>query len=365
MNSSNYNTLHVVQHLSPGGIETIALDFAERLDNCFILSLEGNRAEAQAHWPRLLILNDKIVFADKQPGIDLGLAFRIKHLILQRNIHVVHTHHIGPMLYGGLGARLAGVKCIMHTHHDAWHLTNHKAARVTRLANRLVRPINVANAKGVANAVKRRAGCLSRTIYNGIDTQRFKPSSQSAARHLFKLDRTKTWIGTAGRLDEVKGQDLLLDALFRLPSNVCLAVAGAGPEARNLRYIAKNLGIQHRVKFLGLVNDMPSFYNALDVYCMPSRNEGFPLAPLEAQACGTPCVVTRVGSSIEAICPDTGISVAPNCSLALKQGIESQIARLSKLQSPRNFVTQDKDVNCMVGSYQDLARSFLTQGKIS
>ena len=352
-------TLQIVQHLAPGGIESIALDFLDHSENCFVLSLEGTRSESMAHWPRLARYDAKINFADKKSGLDFGLPGRIVRLIKSLDIEVVHTHHIGPMLYGGLAARLAGVKCSLHTHHDSWHLADDKASRLTRLANRFLGPINVANAKGVAGEVERRAKCDVRTIYNGIDTHRFRPADREDSLARFELDPSKTWVGCAGRLTQVKGQDLLLEAFVNLPDHVHLAIAGAGEQSDALKQLTEQLGIKDRVRFLGLVEDMPAFYSAMDLYCMPSRNEGFPLAPLEAQACGTPCVVTHVGSSIEAICPESGLAVEANSPDALHDGLAKQLDQLEQLHRPRHFVMKDKDVRSMVDAYSTLASSIL------
>lgn len=361
MNRTTPNTLHIVQHLAPGGIETIALDFLEFQSNCHVLSLEGTRGANIGSWPRLEKYDSQIWFASKQPGVDGSLPFKIRRLIKKLKIEVVHTHHIGPLLYGTLGARLAGVKSCIHTHHDAWHLRNEKAAKLTRLATRWLRPMCVADADIVASAVISKTQSPVQVVYNGIDTERFRPTNKEVAQAALGLSSGNIWIGTAGRLTRVKGQDLLIEALFSLPLKVNLAIAGDGDYARFLRLLANNLGVSDRVRFLGHCDDMPMFYNALDIYCMPSRNEGFPLAPLEAQACGVPCVMTKVGASIEALCPDTGVSVKSGCRNALHDGIYTLLNRLEEKEvgEPREFVRQGKDTRQMVETYDDLGWSML------
>jgi len=70
--------------------------------------------------------------------------------------NVVHTHHIGPLLYAGIAARLSGVKHLIHTEHDAWHLNNSRRCKLQRWAIRLTRPQLIADANSVAVSVKKK-----------------------------------------------------------------------------------------------------------------------------------------------------------------------------------------------------------------
>ena len=351
-------TLQVVQHLHPGGIETMALDlmrFTEQGQEVHVVSLEGEKGAALAAWKRLVPLAERLHFLEKPPGVSLPTLFRLRRLIRVLDPEVVHTHHIGPMLYGGLAARLAGVRRVIHTEHDAWHLRRAPERKRQSLIIALVRPTLVADARVVAQELKAiYPGRRFQVIANGIDTERFTPGDKSAARRSLGLPEGVPLIGCAARLEEVKGHDVLLTALNLMPADVHVALAGSGSLEDSLRSRARKLGIAGRVHFLGNVEDMPAFYRAIDVFCLPSNREGMPLSPLEAQACGTPCVVTDVGGSREALCPATGTFVPPRAPGLMAASLERHLESTPPV-SPREFVLARGDVRRMARAYRELA----------
>lgn len=353
--------VQVVQHLSPGGIETMSLDlgkFALEGHEVHIVSLEGQRDEALVRWPRLVAYADRLHFMNKQPGVHPGLVWQLSRLLRKLHAQVVHTHHIGPMLYGGLAARLAGIRTLIHTEHDAWHLNDPRNLSIVRRCNTWLKPQVVADAFMIASTLKEKiVGLRPTVIHNGIDTEHFSPGSKFRARNTLGLPASATLIGCAARLHRVKGHQVLLDALFRLPRSVHLALAGAGEEEVALRRHVKELGLEKRVHFMGHVENMVEFYRAVDVFCLASLNEGLPLSPLEAQSCGTPVVLTDVGACIEAVCPQTGVIVPSGDPLALAQAIESVLARSYSSRSPRDFVVAQRDVRQMVSRYGALAKA--------
>ncbi len=349
--------LHIVQHLAPGGLEVMALELARAQSKAgrpaLVLSLEGEAEAAIRHWPRLEGERQRLIFLGKRPGLDHALPLRLARLFRRLRPSCVHTHHVGPLLYAGPAARLAGVAARLHTEHDAWHLANPRRARLVRAALALAGPVLVADAPDVAEAVRRAVGSLPRVVLNGVDTTRFTPGDQAAARAALGLPQGRPIIGIAARLERVKGVDIALDALALLPGDALLAVAGGGGEEAALRAQVAALGLGERVRFLGLVQDTARFYPALDVLCVPSRNEGLPLAPLEAQACGVPVVAARVGGVATALCPATGRLVAPEDPAALAAGLAATLAQPGG--NPRPFVLRQASLAAAADAYLTLA----------
>jgi glycosyltransferase involved in cell wall biosynthesis len=103
-----------------------------------------------------------------------------------------------------------------------------------------------------------------------------------------------------GALIPRKGQDLLVQALPRLPG-VTLLFAGQGQYRRALEKQAEELGVDRRIGFLGSVphDRLPRIYAAADVMALPSSSEGLANAWVESLACGTPIVITDVGGARE------------------------------------------------------------------
>ena len=359
MNANKQQTinLQVVQHLSAGGIETMALDllrYADKNEHMLLISLEGRKEDALTHWPVLRPFSDKLIFFDKQPGWQLKLIWQLRNWMKQRTINSVHTHHIGPLIYAGIASKFAGVKKLIHTEHDVWHLSNRKRRLLQSILIKLTSPIMVADANIVAKVIKSYWPHLHvQTIHNGIDTERFKPGDSHSARLKLGLPADVTLVGCSGRLEPVKGQKTLIDAFTHLPANVHLAIAGSGSCENQLRQQTKTLGLDKRVHFLGRIDDMPSFYQAIDLFCLPSQKEGMPLAPLEAQACGARAVVTDVGGSAEALCPKTGYLVPANDSEKMAEQLNIALAE-KNTQSPRDFVIANGDVRSMAKSYASL-----------
>ena len=347
----------IVQHLQPGGIETMALDLMLRASpetDVFIASLEGTRDDAVRQWPRLRPYQKRLHFLEKKPGHDISALYQLWQLMVKERIDIVHTHHIGPMLYGGIAARLSNVNRIIHTEHDAWHLQDAKRRRLQRWIMKMVRPTMVADAEMVAGAVRDAIPSATPIVIpNGIDTSRFIPGDPADARRRMELPVVSPIIGCAARLESVKGHRFLLEAVARLPPVIHLALAGGGSLREDLKQRTIELGIEERVHFLGLVEDMPTFHQAIDVFCLPSEKEGLPLSPLEAQACGIPAVLTDVGGCREAVCEETGYLVPPNSPASLASALSAALSKKNP-KSPREFVLRHGDLQQTISAYERL-----------
>ena len=167
--------VQVVQHLVPGGIETMALDlnaFSEAQERPIIISLEGDKKSSLRDWERLQSVADRLIFLDKAPGLKPSMILHLYRLFKRLGVDVVHTHHIGPLLYAGIAARLAGVRCLIHTEHDAWHLNQPRRRLLQRAVIRLTRPLLVADAESVASQMRHSLKLDNiRIIRNGISDQ--------------------------------------------------------------------------------------------------------------------------------------------------------------------------------------------------
>lgn len=102
----------------------------------------------------------------------------------------------------------------------------------------------------------------------------------------------KVVMGMNGVLIQRKGVDLMLHALKMLPSRFVLRLAGDGKERRRFERMAKELGIEERVEFMGMVSQAWTLLPQYDILVLPSRSEGFPLALLEAAVYGKKVVVS-------------------------------------------------------------------------
>jgi glycosyltransferase involved in cell wall biosynthesis len=190
-----------------------------------------------------------------------------------------------------------------------------------------------------------------------VDCTLFHKGNQAYARTRLELPKKGIRIvGCSGRLTAVKGHKYLIEALKFLPDDCMLLLAGEGEYRSELEALIKLNRLDDRVVLLGNIDDMVYFYQSLDVFCMSSLNEGLPLSPLEAQACGVPVVLTDVGGCREACCPESGILVPAQDSAALAWAIRKVLINivLNKIRSPRQFVIEERDVSKMLNEYRIL-----------
>ncbi|MCF8780034.1 glycosyltransferase [Vibrio sp. IRLE0018] len=357
---------HVVQHLAPGGLETLVLDMVKVCSaehEVYIVSLEGNKQEAVMRWPKLRKYARQCVFLDKkEDGTDWHALVHLVRLFKQFKPDVVHTHHIGPLLYAGLAARFAGVRCRIHTEHDGWHLSQQKNAWLQAAALNVINPILVADATEVKMSIQRH---LHRenivTIKNGIDCDYFVPGNMHTAREQLGLPLDRRIVGCAGRLEYVKGQEWLIRAMPHLPEDVHLVIAGNGSHRQSLESLVFTLKLTKRVTFLGLCNHMPQFYQSLDLFCLPSLNEGFPLSTLEAQACNIPVLATSVGGTHETLCPHLSRLCPPRDEHALALELR-ELLQLDKSLYPnslRDYVVRHHNIRHVVEQYHQLTLGVL------
>ncbi len=133
-------------------------------------------------------------------------------------------------------------------------------------------------------------------LSNGIDLERFAFDASRRAVQREKLGKGDAWIiGTVGRLEEEKNLEYLLHcfaAFQKVCSNALLLLVGEGSLHDELAKKARALGLEPRVILTGQVQNVEDYLCAMDLFVMPSRYEGMPMALLEAQCSGLPCVVS-------------------------------------------------------------------------
>ncbi len=141
----------------------------------------------------------------------------------------------------------------------------------------------------------------------GVDTERFRPLGRTRARRILGLPFDSPLALFVGRLDRLKGIDILLQATAEVQTDFrLLLIGGDAKDAKHkaeLQQMAADLGITDRILFLDAVphDTIPLYYNAADVCVVPSYYESFGMVALEAMACGIPVVASRVGGLQETV----------------------------------------------------------------
>jgi len=187
---------------------------------------------------------------------------------------------------------------------------DHVIAVSTELKNKVVQKYGV-NEKNVT------------VIPNGIDADKFQHISRQRARRLCQLNPDSKYVLTVCRLSPEKGLQYLLQAIARLnQQNVKLIIVGDGPLKKKLQKLTDQLGITQQIFFVGAVShsEIWKWYNASDVFCLPSLWEGCPNVIIESLACGTPVVATNVGGIPDLIpSPEYGRITVPGDEVSLSR----------------------------------------------
>ena len=344
--------VHLVQKMAPGGIETLVLDLAKDSKDTLVFSLEGDAAGLIAAWPALESVASRIEAFDAGTGLKPALLFKLTRRLQILRPAAIFLHHVGPLVYGGLAARLTGVERIVHVEHDVWHYAAPRRRMITAAIEAVVRPHHVAVSGQAAATLRAMLGSPSVSVIpNGIDLDRFRPGDKAAARAAFYLDPSWRIVGTAGRLVAVKAHDVLIRAMAELPEDCHLVIAGSGEERQALQNCALGLSIENRVHFVGHVDAVERILPAFDVFCLPSHAEGFPRSIIEAQAAGLPVVATDVGALSEAVCPASGRIVPPGNSAAIALALREALANPPSI-SPRDFVADRFSWGSTLSSYR-------------
>lgn len=172
-------------------------------------------------------------------------------------------------------------------------------------------------------------------------------------------------VGAIGRLDAMKGFDILIWAIAQV-EGVQVYILGDGGERQDLEALTNELGVSQRVHFFGWVDHPRAYLSQFDVVAMPSRSEGFPLVMVEAMLAARPVIATRVGSMPEAIVDGkTGILIEKNdvagLAQALKQLRDDPHQRDVLGQQARARAITELTADRMAVSYQQLWQELLNR----
>jgi glycosyltransferase involved in cell wall biosynthesis len=231
---------------------------------------------------------------------------------------------------GARAARAAGVPAVLQTQHYPWLMGSHKH-RVPLF--HALEPVDhvITVSDGQRRTYEKIGVPSSRmtTVPNGI-RPRTLGLGRSAARAALGLDPTRPVVLTVGRLNVMKGHTHLLDAvpgLLRRTPDLAVVVVGSGHLEEALRAQAAALGVTDAVHLAGHRDDARALLDAADVFVLPSRHEGMPLALLEAMDAGLPVVATRVIGSEEVVDEGrTGLLVRPRDPAALEEALGRLLA---------------------------------------
>jgi glycosyltransferase involved in cell wall biosynthesis len=306
--SDSVHVTHAVLTLQVGGLERIVVDLAregQRLgQRVSVLCVERPGPLAA----QVEALGARVFCTSKPPGLRFNAGSTIKRALQELRQDVLHTHQVGALFYAGPAARAAGVPLIVHTEHTnpirkarAKFYRRQRMAWLWWWAAKYARRFFCVSEDIADELAARRIVPRSKlaVILNGVNTEPFRaPFDKNALRQAAGIPAGVPVIGTLGRLNEVKRQDLLLRAFARLRAEHATArllLVGDGPARDSLDQLSLDLGIADAVHFAGYQSQPERFLPMMDVFALTSRLEGLPLAILEAWAARLPVIASAVG----------------------------------------------------------------------
>jgi glycosyltransferase involved in cell wall biosynthesis len=270
---------------------------------------------------------------------DIRALFGLYRVIREFQPSVVHTHAAKAGLLGRLAARLAGVPVVVHTYHGhvlRGYFGPVKTA-VFRSLEALMSPLSDVLI-AVSEAVKQDLVALRvarpehiRVVPLGLDLERFCDElPRGVLRASAGFPAEAPLVGMVGRLVPIKDVPTFLRAAALVRAvrpDVRFALVGDGEERPALERECERLGLLPALAFLGWRRDMEAVYGDLDVVVNSSRNEGTPVALIEALASARPVVATEVGGTADLLMGgELGRLVPPEDPQALADAILGVLA---------------------------------------
>ena len=175
------------------------------------------------------------------------------------------------------------------------------------------------------------------SLRNGVDLQLFQPVHREAVRA--RLGLSHFTLLAVGHLVPVKAQQLAVAALAELP-DVRLLIAGNGPNRAMLEQLAVDLNVADRLTMLGALpqSQLRDYYGAADALVLPSEREGWANVLLEAMACGTPVIASRVWGTPEVVAaPEAGLLMEQRTPAGLAAAVRALRANYPDRAATRRY----------------------------
>lgn len=361
--SRRLRVLHLVDNLNYGGMERIIAELVRRADrgrfeiHVMGLTYLGHFAEELADIAALHVASPMSRFSIVRPT---SLARDIGAIAPD----VVHIHS-GVWFKSARAAAIAGVPRRVYTDHGRQHpdpwvyraLDRHASAKTDTI---------VAVSEPLRNHLATFVVAAERltVVPNGVDTVRYAPRTRDGSvRRELGIGPEAAMLGSVGRLEPVKGYDVMLEAFARLLASApaspraALVLIGDGSERARLEADARRLGIAAHVHFLGWRSDIERHLADFDLFTMSSHSEGTSVSLLEAMSSGLCPVVTHVGGNAVVLGSELAHRLVPPRDPAALAGawasaIDDPQKRQRDAAAARRRVLDDFSLDAMVQAYE-------------
>jgi len=290
-------------------------------------------------------------------------------LIREEKVDLIHAHEFDANVHGMVVSALAGIPMVATVHGRIyfWEKTRRRASY--RLVSRYAQMVAVS--EDLKHFLIDQVGIREnrvQVIYNGVDKSAgFDRNDVAQYKKDLGIPHDDMVVGVIGNLYPVKGHTYLLQAIpqiLRTCPQTSFLFIGRGELEIPLKTQVKELGVEEKVRFLGLRHDIPMLLSVMDIFAMPSLSEGLSIALLEAMAAGKPVVVTEVGGNPELVVHEaTGLIVPPKNPRALGEALTLMLTDRSKMihygAGGKKRVAERFSLRAMIEQYERLYKPLL------
>lgn len=302
------NITHIIGQLGIGGgekqlYELIVHSDPDKMNHKVIYYEDGNDEEGKK------LFNDSGIETyrlNRKKNDPLGFILKIRKKIIETKPDIVHCWLYSANIYGRWAAILAGCRNIVVAYRSCGLPKAGKLRINEWFTGRRVQYL--ANSRACAAAMSKKLGVrLDKfdVIYNGADLEKLQNAQPiTDIRQQFSIDPGRKLVCMVGRLTAAKNYPMLLRTAKRCRQDdlpLHFLIAGHGEKEQELKALAKQLGVEDTVTFLGLRNDVPGLLKSCDYYIYTSLWEGFPNALLEAMAAGLPVITSHFAGADELV----------------------------------------------------------------
>lgn len=291
--------LHVVTHMNRGGLETMIMNYYRHIDRTKIqFDFLTHRDGKKDYDDEIQKLGGKIYHLPPLNPLDKkGYLKKLDDFFREHpEYKVVHSHLDCMSAYPLRTAKKYGVPVrIAHSHNTS---QERNLKYLIKLYSRSLIPKYATDLFACGEEAgkwmfKNRSFVVMR---NAIDAQKFVYNSEVAKQKREELGiEDKFVFGHVGRFNLQKNHEFLIEIfneVCKRNENAVLLLVGTGELEEKIHEKVRNLGLNEKVMFLGVREDIPELMQAMDVFVFPSLFEGLPVTLVEAQAAGLPCVVS-------------------------------------------------------------------------
>lgn len=333
-----------------------------------LLPINNYLAPAQELHQEALRLGEESVLLPCRGRFDFRTVHALSSQIGDGKATLVHAHDYKSAFYALLATRGRNIPLVATVH---GRVSTTKSLRLygrleLSMLRRFDAVVSVSDAQVRELADARIPATRIHRIDNGIAFP--APPAPARTREELGLPASGYLFAAVGRLSPEKDVSTLIKAFAvaaKAHPNALLVVVGDGPERGMLEEMVREIGLSHRIHFLGVRTDMERIYPIIDCIVLASLSEGMPLVVLEAMACALPVIATRVGQ-VPALLANSehGILVAPGDAEGLAQALLARLAT-PDLHDERALahVRSRHSARAMSMRYRDLYRELLEEAR--